>query len=108
MYVCRLKNYYWSLAVFCAKLPNGQPLSKVVGPLGRPSEKYVNRQNNREICYEWKVHHVIFHGQPNVPYMANQTSKCLAVWPVVQRMDGGVLHVTLSSEKPIALCNAEA
>ena len=51
----RLKNYYWPLAVFRAKLPNGQPLSKVVGPLGRPTEKYVNSQNHTEICYEMAV-----------------------------------------------------
>ena len=48
----RLKNYYWLLAVFRAKLPNGQPLSKVVGSLGRPTEKYVNSQNHTEICYK--------------------------------------------------------
>ena len=51
----RLKNYYWLLAVFRAKLPNGQPLSKVVGPLGRPSVKYVNSQNHAEICYKITV-----------------------------------------------------
>ena len=38
-YYGRLKNYYWPLAVFRTKLPNGQPLTKVVGPLGQPSEK---------------------------------------------------------------------
>ena len=32
----RVKNYYWPLAVFRPKLPNGQPLSKVVGHLGQP------------------------------------------------------------------------
>ena len=51
----RLKNYYWPLAISRAKLPNGQPLSKVVGPLGRPSEKYVYSQNHTEICYETAV-----------------------------------------------------
>ena len=40
-YVCRVKNYYWPLAVFRPKLPNGQPLSKVVGRLGQPSVKIV-------------------------------------------------------------------
>ena len=37
----RVKNYYWPLAVFRPKLPNGQPLSKVVGRLGQPSVKIV-------------------------------------------------------------------
>ena len=43
------------MAVFRAILPNGQPLSKVVGPLGRLSEKYVNSQNHTEIYYKIAV-----------------------------------------------------
>ena len=41
VYTYRVKNYYWPLAVFRPKLPNGQPLSKVVGRLGQPSVKIV-------------------------------------------------------------------
>ena len=39
--ISRVKNYYWPLAVFRPILPNGQPLSKVVGRLGQPSVKIV-------------------------------------------------------------------
>jgi len=31
-----LKNYCWPLALFHAKLPNGQPLFKMVGLKGQP------------------------------------------------------------------------
>ena len=74
----RLKNYYCPSTVFRAKLPNGQPLSKVVGPLGRPSEKSkLCRNPLQNGCFQYydivvsivkEVHHVISHGQPNVLY----------------------------------------
>ena len=71
---CRLKNYYWPLAVFRAKLPNGQPLSKVVGPLGRPTEKYVNSQNHTEICYEMAVFQYY---DIVISIVANSNEKCI-------------------------------
>ena len=60
----RLKNYYWPLAFFHAKLPNGQPLPKVVGPPGRLSEKYVN------ICA------VLQHDDIVVSVVASSNEKC--------------------------------
>ena len=71
IYTYRLKNYYWPLAVFLAKLPNGQPLSKVVGPLGRPSEECVNRQNRTEICYKWLLFSMV------ISIVANCNGKCI-------------------------------
>ena len=70
----RLKNYYWPLAVFRTKLSNGQPLSKVVGPLGRPTEKYVNSQTHTEICYGMAVFQYY---DIVVSIVANSNEKCI-------------------------------
>ena len=36
LHIHRVKNNCWPLAVFRAKLPNGQPFLKVFGRLGQP------------------------------------------------------------------------